>query len=181
MRRKLCEIPKPSFKPTSFLQRGMYVGFRKQLCFIKAIFCITVSSRGCYILFKSPHEILIQYKIETVVFPPTTCILQGKKIKNKGLRKSVDYSKGNILRADELVWNTMTKKIQGRNLAIVRPCLQKPIITVVCICISQITREDTRITLQKTVKLIIHFWNKLLNAKNSLHSSEVISLLIWSW
>lgn len=48
---------------------------------------------------------------------------------------------GNILRADEHVGNSMTKNMQGRNLMIVRPRLQKPVITVVCI--SQMTREDT--------------------------------------
>lgn len=60
----------------------------------------------------------------------------------------MECGQAHTLRADARVHNIATKNMQGRNLAIVRSCLQKPIVTVVSVCISQIT-------LQKVVKFII--------------------------
>lgn len=110
-----------SSQPASYEGECMLV-YRKQFCFREAVFCIGVSSRGCYMFFKSP-ETLIESKIETCYFfPPTKSTLQGKS-RNKGLRRCVEYD-GNILRADEQVGNLMTKNTQGRNLMIVRPRLR---------------------------------------------------------
>lgn len=163
------------------LRRRMYVGLQKKILF-QGVCCLyhALLKRVLQPLQVSSQD-TNRIQNRNFCFSPTKEILQGKN-KNKGLGSSVDYGKDYILRADEQLWNTVTKNMQGRNLVIVRPRLQKPIITAVCICVSQITREDTGITLQKTVKLIIHILTqKLLNAKNGLHSSEVISLLIWSW
>jgi len=51
--------------------------------------------------FKSFHETLIKSRIETVgFFHPTKGTVQGTS-KNKRLRRSVEYGKNNILRAEE--------------------------------------------------------------------------------